>query len=246
MQQPSINNHLLELELTSKTANISTALRNLVLDHAPDSDTFQRHYLNRNICADLWATHRGLDPQAALIQQSTNHGGSRDSRRVFELKPHHVDEIKADRQYVRLSQKLDATFKSADPKQIVKDRRNLYEKLKRKKLKTVMTEWTRRQGYEDVDRQVRGEDITVSGTTKSSQPVSHALPKLPMSKIQRTMFEALSASVTTNLDEELQRKKNALAAVVAFCAEEEGLRVRYSNAVLHHKLTSSLEHHCRC
>ncbi|KAI1420208.1 hypothetical protein F5Y12DRAFT_773975, partial [Xylaria sp. FL1777] len=46
--------------------NISTALRNLVMGHAPNSDTFQRHYLNRMVCADLWAIHRDLEPQQEL------------------------------------------------------------------------------------------------------------------------------------------------------------------------------------
>lgn len=196
----------------------------MVLDHAPDSDTFQRHYLNRNICADLWATHRGLDPQSALIQQSTSHGGSRDSRRVFELKPHHIEEIKADRRYVKMIEKLEGTMvSSAERKELIRQKNNLFMKLKRKKLKTVMNEWTRRQAYEDVDRQVRGEDITAAGASQGSQ--SQYRPTPPMNKIQKTMFEAMSAPVTTNLEAELERKKNALAAVVAFCAEEQGLWV---------------------
>ncbi|KAI0153090.1 hypothetical protein GGR57DRAFT_155675 [Xylariaceae sp. FL1272] len=36
-----------------RSVDINEALRNLVMDHAPNSDTFQKHYLNRNVCADL-------------------------------------------------------------------------------------------------------------------------------------------------------------------------------------------------
>lgn len=43
--------------------NVSDALRNLVMDHALNSDTFQKHYLNRNVCMDIWAIARGGELQ---------------------------------------------------------------------------------------------------------------------------------------------------------------------------------------
>lgn len=41
--------------LTCLAANISAELQNLVMDHAPNSDTFQKSYLNHNVTFDLWA-----------------------------------------------------------------------------------------------------------------------------------------------------------------------------------------------
>jgi hypothetical protein len=49
--------------LTDRQVSVSDSLRNLVLDHAPQSDTFQRHYLSRHVCVNLWATHLGKAPQ---------------------------------------------------------------------------------------------------------------------------------------------------------------------------------------
>lgn len=71
--------------LTCWPVNVSEALRNLVLDHAPNSDTFQKHYLNRNVCVDLWVIHRGDEPQQALIEQATSHGHSRSDRQPANL-----------------------------------------------------------------------------------------------------------------------------------------------------------------
>jgi hypothetical protein len=72
------------------------------MDHAPNSDTFRRHYLNRHVCADLWAIHRDRNPQKALLRQATSHGGSRDSRRSFTLSGDQIKSIKKDRQYQHL------------------------------------------------------------------------------------------------------------------------------------------------
>lgn len=55
-------------------ATISEALRNLIMDHAPNSDTFQKHYLNRNVVVDLWAIHKGHVPQQELLHQAASHG----------------------------------------------------------------------------------------------------------------------------------------------------------------------------
>ncbi|KAI0971915.1 hypothetical protein F4678DRAFT_460743 [Xylaria arbuscula] len=89
-----------------QSVNISSALRNLVLDHALSSDTFQKHYLNWNVCAGLSVVHRKLNPQDALIRQATSHGGSRDSRRVFQLTDAQPEALKQNKEYVRLTGSL--------------------------------------------------------------------------------------------------------------------------------------------
>lgn len=81
--------------LTGCAVNVSDALRNLVMDHAPNSDTFQRHYLNRHISLDLWAIHRSTKPQKQLIEQATSHGHSRSSRRPVNLTPEQSGQAKA-------------------------------------------------------------------------------------------------------------------------------------------------------
>lgn len=57
----------------------------MVLDHAPHSDTFQKHYLNRHVTINVWAIQCGNAPQQALIKQATSHGHSRSSRRPASL-----------------------------------------------------------------------------------------------------------------------------------------------------------------
>lgn len=65
------------------------------MDHASNSDTFQKHYLNRNVCGDLWAIHRAQEPQNDLLKQATSHRSSRNSRRPIALTKEQSDAIRA-------------------------------------------------------------------------------------------------------------------------------------------------------
>ncbi|KAI0448454.1 C2H2 finger domain-containing protein [Xylaria acuta] len=89
-----------------RNVNISQALRNLVMDHAPNFDTFQKHYLNRNVCADLWAMHRACEPQQTLVKIATSHGHSRSTRRPANLSPEQSAALNHYPNVVRLKQQL--------------------------------------------------------------------------------------------------------------------------------------------
>ncbi|GKT88557.1 C2H2 finger domain protein [Colletotrichum tofieldiae] len=67
-----------------QSADVSGALRNLVLAHA-SSETFRRHYLGREIGADLWGILRCQKPQQALIKQSGSVGHSISKCRSTDL-----------------------------------------------------------------------------------------------------------------------------------------------------------------
>lgn len=205
--------------------DVSSALRDLILDHAPNSDTFQKHYLNRNVCADLWAVHRDLHPQQALISQATSHGGSRDSRRVFKLTDSQIEEVKQDRRYARLTQAIEShrDRTSAARKELTRQRKNLFARLKDNKLRKVREEWTEKQAVEDVARQMQGEDITMD----DSAVVNNT--RL-MTDIQRMMFDALNEPLVSNIEAQFQRRTDAIVALMAYCGEEEPLRTKVLEA----------------
>lgn len=204
--------------------DISGPLRNLILDHAPmvSSDTFQKHYLSRFVCADLWAIHRQLEPQADLVEQATSHGGSRDSRRIYKLTDQHVEECKQDRRYIRLTKKIEESglaFTSDARKQLTRNRRNLLESLKRHKLEEVRKQWDARQTHIDIQRQLRGEDI--------SKPLSHDTTPLagePMPAALQKVEDALSVPITNDLTAIRDRAANAINALVAYAGEQEPIR----------------------
>ncbi|OHE90399.1 C2H2 finger domain-containing protein [Colletotrichum orchidophilum] len=67
-----------------QSVEVSEALRNLALGHG-NSDPFQRHFLGRNISADLWGVLWGHKPPQALMKQSCSIGHSISERRPIGL-----------------------------------------------------------------------------------------------------------------------------------------------------------------
>ncbi|KID77228.1 uncharacterized protein G6M90_00g099550 [Metarhizium brunneum] len=86
--------------------NCSEALRNLVLDHAPYPDTFQKHHLNREICVDLYAIHQNQQPRQQLIDKATSIGHSQSLGRPLNLPPDEYLTIANDPIIRRLELKL--------------------------------------------------------------------------------------------------------------------------------------------
>lgn len=183
------------------------------MDHAPNSDTFQKHYLNRNVCADLWAIARAQDPQQHLIKQVTSHGSSRDPRRPVSLTREQVQALHNNPRYVQLTSKLLGLPRGAKERaKVSKERRALLEKLRKREMKRVREEWNQQQATDDINRQMKGQQF---------EPVHR--PTLPMSSSQREMFDALTAPLAnaTDLAAQSTRRNTAVAAVAKYCLVEE-------------------------
>ncbi|KAL2272538.1 hypothetical protein FJTKL_06333 [Diaporthe vaccinii] len=210
-----------------QSVNVSSALRDLIMDHAPNSETFQRHYLNRNVCADLWAIHRNQNPQTALITQATSHGGSRDSRRVITLSEDQINQVRRDPRYQQLSAEIEGLVKSGARrsstarKDLTRKRKNLFDKLKARKLQEVKRQWTELQALQDIERQLQGQDFSA---------VMHKPMESPMNDVQRRMFESLTAPLEGDLEAQFRRRTRAIEALVAYCGEEEPLRTQVTEA----------------
>lgn len=192
-------------------------MKNFILDHAPNSDTFQKNYLSRFVCADLWAVHRETNPQAAVIKQTNSHGGSRDARRRYVLSEAHVAAVKRDRQYVRLTRKLErCKLPKTSParKAITRDRKNLLVKLKARKLQEVMKLWTESRALQDIAEQAPG--VEPSQVEPELEP-----PGPPMSEAKQRMADALNEPLINDLQAQFRRRDAAIRALVAYCAEEE-------------------------
>ncbi|KAI0435566.1 C2H2 finger domain protein [Xylaria telfairii] len=187
-----------------RNVNISDSMRNLVMDHTPGSDTFQTHYLNRNVCADLWAIHRDQEPQQELIVQATSHGHSRSSRRPIALT---LEQSAALDNHPTLVRKTRA----------IKDLhlRAFKAKLYNAEKKRLSQAWTEEQGVKDVDWQIQGNTIG-----QFSQPSLKAAPS-GWSVFQERLVEALTAPLTSDLDAQYKRRANAIDLIVSYCHVDE-------------------------
>lgn len=85
------------------------------MDHAPNSDTFQRNHLNRNVTFDLWALHRGLEPQQAVVREAASFGYRQISDRPMTLTDEQNRALKDDPEYKYYEDRL-KTLQKGDPR----------------------------------------------------------------------------------------------------------------------------------
>ncbi|KAH8742955.1 hypothetical protein F5883DRAFT_623662 [Diaporthe sp. PMI_573] len=195
-----------------KNASISRDMRDLVMDHAPGSDTFQKHYLNRNIHADLWAIHRDQQPQQELPHQAVSHGHSASNRRPTALTQAQVENLKLHPKFQFYTKQLRSPRTPEKNNQIFLKRKSLLARLRKEELRKVRAERSTKQSLEDIERQVRGEDITLADTAASTDHLTPA---------QQKMFDALRAPLVKSHDAQMQRRSAAIKSLMAYCLEEE-------------------------
>ncbi|OJD25505.1 hypothetical protein ACJ73_03128 [Blastomyces percursus] len=99
----------------NESPDVSDSLQNLMLQHA-SIDTFLKHYLDRNITADVLSIYRGLEPQKALMRMVCSMSRSIDPRRPWKLTPeqsrsvnHQPHILKIARTVAHLKKRRDST-----------------------------------------------------------------------------------------------------------------------------------------
>lgn len=160
------------------------------MDHAPNSDTFQKHYLSRFVCADLWAINRAQQPQQDLIKQATSHGSSRDSRRPIALTRQQSLSLQSDARYVQITQQLRGLRKGAPERAEIRNKRKaLLARLRKEAMDKIRAEWNRKQATVDIDHQMEGGML--APITRASDPTSPA---------QQRMLDALQAPLVNDMN----------------------------------------------
>lgn len=201
--------------MLTRLVNISDALRNLMLGHAPLSDTFQKHYLSRFICVDLMAVHRDLEPQQALVSKATSHGHSRDARRPADLDEEGKQALKSHPKLVRLRREMEEFPERTE------ERREAYRKLQSAENKLYLeakqkfrSEWADKQAAIDIEAQVQGQAFVqpASSTNNDAQL---------MRPEQQRIVEALTAPLVNDLEAQHVRRANAVVALLQYCKVEE-------------------------
>ncbi|KAI1345775.1 C2H2 finger domain protein [Xylaria sp. FL0043] len=197
-----------------QNAGVSSSLRNLVMGHAPNSTTFQRHYLSRTIRADLWAIHQDLEPQQELIQRTASHGYLRSSRRPIELTDAQSAALKRDPKLVRMTKDRDACHRGTpERKKISHKIKARVAKLQRAEIARVRREWDEQQAVRDITGLIEGRDPD-EGTALETGTANMPL-------IQAQMINALEDTVVVDTEQQLQRKANAINMIAEYCLFQE-------------------------
>ncbi|EDN06627.1 predicted protein [Histoplasma mississippiense (nom. inval.)] len=88
-------------------------LQNLMLQHA-SIDTFVKHYLDRNITADVLSIYRGLEPQKALMRMVCSMSRSIDPRRPWKLTPEQSRSVNHLPHILKISRRVEYLKKRRD------------------------------------------------------------------------------------------------------------------------------------
>ncbi|KAI3532108.1 C2H2 finger domain-containing protein [Colletotrichum abscissum] len=202
-----------------QSVDVSEALRNLALGHG-NSDPFQRHYLGRNISADLWGVLRGQKPQQALIKQSCSIGHSISERRPTGLTSEQSASVVTHPTIRDLTRALrELPQGSQQHKEAKRMIRNEKQRLRRELKQKIRDEWTDKQATDDIERQIHG--------------VGFANPTLgdtcrPQGPAQRHLMAKLTAPIVATLEGQYRRRDEAINAVSAYCLVQEGSTVPLS------------------
>lgn len=205
------------------------------MDHAPNSDTFQRNYLNRNVTFDLWALHRGLEPQQAVVREAASFGYRRSSDRPMALTEQQNRALKDDPEYKYYEDRLNGLAKgTAEYKQARRDIKAALERLRYAATKkSIGKAWTKDYAFEEIEDQL---DMVLGGpkepraTATSVSPsgpsrvARRQRPNHPMSPAQEKMVVALYQPMKTSLDQQLQRRTAAISALIDYCSIQEPIR----------------------
>ncbi|CAJ2505605.1 Uu.00g129990.m01.CDS01 [Anthostomella pinea] len=197
-----------------QSSDVSESLRNLTLDHA-NSIPFQKHYLGRAVCADLWGILRGQKPQQALLKQSCSIGHSMSKRRPADLTPEQAASVNTDPDVRRLTKQL-KNLQLGTKQQIEAQRelRNLKQRLKRLLFQKIREDWTDEQAIDDIKNQLQGVAFT--------KPVLVDIAHCPQLPAQKRLVEALNAPVDPTLEGQYRRRDDAINAIITYCSVKEG------------------------
>ncbi|KAJ0358359.1 hypothetical protein COL26b_014499 [Colletotrichum chrysophilum] len=187
-----------------QSVDVSEALRNLAMGHG-SSDPFQRHYLGRNISADLWGILRGQRPQQALMKQSCSIGHSISKRRPIDLTPDQSASIAMHPTIRELTKALrELPLGSKQYKEAKRAIRNEKQRLRRELKQKIRDEWTNKQATDDIERQIQGVGFAEPGTGGACRPQGLA---------QKRLLAKLTAPIV-NTDEEMTPSTQCLRTVL--------------------------------
>ncbi|KAK8013600.1 hypothetical protein PG991_009193 [Apiospora marii] len=203
-----------------KEKDVSSSLRNLIMGHAPNSDTFQKHYLNRRICLDMNAIHRGLEPQTELMRQVTSHGHSRSQRRPVKLTPEQSAALKSDAKLVAMYERASTLPNNSKArKEMSKKIDNRRTKLYHDELIRIRNAWTEDQAAKDIDRQLGDGDL--DDNEPEVNPDNPEDPDTPTNPMQVAMVAALNAPLVTDIQELYKRRSHAIRMLTKYCDIQE-------------------------
>ncbi|KAI0401416.1 hypothetical protein F4802DRAFT_601133 [Xylaria palmicola] len=204
-----------------QSVHVSEDMRNAVMGHSHNSDTFQERYLTRQIPIDLNAIQRGLDPAQELMHLTTSHGHSWDTRRKPGLTLAQTEAMMRDPKLLAMKGDIDKLPVRSEERRAARRQYNRHlSRLRTATTKAANAPWTTNQSLNDVDWQIQGNDI--------DDPAYIGTPdagRTPLHPAHQRMIDAILApDDTSSLDAYFRKRCNAIDAVKAYYVVDKPLK----------------------
>ncbi|EGC45157.1 conserved hypothetical protein [Histoplasma capsulatum var. duboisii H88] len=217
----------------NESPDVSDSLQNLILQHS-SIDTFLKHYLDRNITADVLSIYRGLKPQRALMRLASSMSRSIDPRRPWKLTPAQSKSVNDQpliaalaRRVERLRRRCNSArgtrkYKVRDEKygKALRELRSEKQQARVRLKREILKRYKEEQPLIDIERQLTGKLI--------GNEVKDVLERSNYMAPERlNLIDAILTLPPNSPDAELQRRITAIRAVTVYCGVEEGRTVPY-------------------
>lgn len=202
-------------ELIMITGRISDALRNMIMKHA-DTGVFLKHYLSTTITVDTQAVVRGSAPQDKIMQAQSSMSRYIDLERPRVLTKEQKRSV-AKTPLIREMQKKQNAFDKGSKgyKDLQRKIQNEKKYLRYHLRKRIREEWDSERAEKDIRLQISGAIIEEKIKT---DPRCLSERSKPHVKLIDSIFSLPGRSI----EEENDRRSNAIRAVWNYCEVEEG------------------------
>ncbi|KAJ5086714.1 hypothetical protein NUU61_008021 [Penicillium alfredii] len=210
------------------SGSVSDPLRNLIMHHA-DTRTFLKYYLSRRISKNLPAIIRGLNPEDDIMRAACRMSRTIDPNRPQELTSQQsssVNQLPEILELIRrrneLSQFLGrplsrhkGTAKYMAYKKLNQEIAGARQRARNSLLSQIQLKYDREQPMLDIQQQLSG--VKLAETANKLLECPDQMPIL-----QKRLVESLFTLPRSTLEEEMDRRTEAVDAVSAYCQFQEG------------------------
>lgn len=200
-----------------------------MMDHAPNSDTFQRNYLPRSVTFDVFALLRDLEPQTEIVREAGSFGYRRNADRPTGLTEQQAKALKDHPEYKYYESRLKSMRRgTAEWHQAKKDARATLERLRyAATTKAIGKEWSRDFAVQEIEQQI-GVSVGTTSTTTTAGAGGAVVRRQQEERLtcprQQEMVDALHQPMQTTVEKQLQLRTSAVLAILRYCDVQDPIR----------------------
>ena len=201
-------------------------------------DTFLKHYFSRRVTMDAQAIVRGFAPQNELMRAACRMSRWIDPDRPWKLTSEQSASVNYDPHVLKLERARHKHRARASQiqkhEELGREIRNVKQRLRDALRIKIKKEWDQEQAVKNIEQQLSGlkfsKNVKVKLESASNRTPEHT-----------RLIECIVSLPGSTIKEEMQRRSDAINAVIAYCKIEEGNTCSVRHQALSIKFSQSLQ-----